>query len=109
MSDDDSSGVHIFVPRTLLGVAGAGLLSLGVGGGIAFSPQINQVALEQCFDNSQTALSVAAQHGEEFVEVRRRLSQLESRGYTIEQYEDDRDDHQREHNLIDRRIDLLEK
>ena len=56
------------------GVVSAALAG-GAGGYSVLGPQIERKALEACYDNSQTALEVVAQHGAEFLDVRAAISE----------------------------------
>lgn len=76
MTEERHEPEHFTLPPAvfylLLGAVGLG------GGGLygVVGPQLEKSALEACYDNSQVALGVAAQHGEEFVEVREDIASL---------------------------------
>ena len=100
-SEEDDNRVHLEVPPSILiGLLGASLLG-GAGGMATFGPSLDRAALQQCFDNSQIAIDVAAQHGDEFVDLRRQVRRIEDKVYTRSQAEEDNDS-------IRKRLDLLE-
>ena len=121
-NSDDVATLHIPISRTLATAFGVAVASIGFGGGISVSPFINQVEIQQCFDNANravnaanragelasNALSVATQHGEEFNEVRKRIDTLRDSMYSEQDAKDERRQHNREHAIIDRRLDAVE-
>lgn len=109
MTEHDESVGHITISPAvfylLIGAAGLG----GLGGGSFLGPQLEKTALQACFDNSQKALSVAAQHGEELNQVRafienRTLDRWTAADQRNHEREQDKRDAQQ-----DRRLDLLER
>lgn len=74
-SDDDSN--HITLSPAVLTLLLGGTFAGGGGLYGAAIPHLDKAALAQCFDNSSTALMVAAQHGQEFVELRTELNRLQ--------------------------------
>ena len=46
-----------------------GSVLAGAGGAVTLGPTLEKEAIKACFDNSQTALNVAAQHGQELVRL----------------------------------------
>lgn len=114
----EGNGEHsvIELPAALFyGLISAALLG-GAGGYSILGPQIERTALTACFDNSKTALEVAAQHGEEFNEVRseiaanRRLiyDKTNSR-YTAEDAQKDWREQERIDHVQTRRLEYLER
>ena len=106
---ENDSRVHLAVPPgafvLFLGFAFAG----GAGGMSAIREPLDQAAISQCFDNSATAirmaenaLGVAAQHGEEFNEIRFDLRGIKDGNYTDA-------DAKRDHGRYDERIELLKE
>lgn len=105
----DESGNHIILAPSvfyfLLGAAGLG----GAGSYGVIGPKLEQSALESCFTNSQIAIDVAAQHGQELLDLRRLILERTQYRYTSEDAarektkQDQRDDAQ------DRRINQLER
>ena len=101
MEERDDS-VHFSLPPTvfylLLAAAGLG----GAGGYGVLAPKIEEAAIQKCFDNSSTAISVSAQHGEELNEIRRLLYER-----TIERWtSSDQAKFQLE---LDKRLSLIER
>lgn len=95
-------------------------ISGGAGLGIVVGPQADQAALRACYDNSQIAIDVAAQHGEEFNEIRADIAGLRNTiyersadRYTATQARTDWIDHDRaaeaRHEVLDKRLDALER
>ena len=70
MVDDKLDDAHISISPTvfylLLAAAGFG----GLGGGSVLTSQAERPAFQQCIDNSDVALDVAAQHGRELQSLR---------------------------------------
>ena len=67
VEDDDT--IHVTLPRAMFATVLVSMLAAGAGTGFTFAPQMDSSALEQCFDNSQTALEVASERGKETAEL----------------------------------------
>ena len=107
MSEDDDKHISLAAPvfYLLLGAAvtgGAGVSNL-VGG------QAQREAIEACFDNSKTAISVAAQHGEELVDIRGLLLERTRYRYTSQDAESDKRAQEKRDEIQNRRLDHLER
>ena len=80
----------------------------GLGGGLTLGPRMDEQAVLSCFDNSERALNVAVQHGEELNRLEELLIERTRSRYSQDDAARDgrqqsiRDDNQ------DRRIQLLE-
>jgi len=104
---DDSN--HFSLPPAVLYFL---LAAAGLGGGGIYGvvgPQLEKKAIEQCFDNSETALAVVAQHGQELLDLRQLLYQRTAERYTSADAAKDRRDNEKVHILYDRRITALER
>ena len=105
----DEHGTHITVPASifylLLIAAGLG----GAGGYGILGPQLEAEAIRSCFDNSETALEVAAQHGQEFVDLRKSLRDATKDRYTGADAEKHWREQDRRDATQDRRINYLEQ
>jgi len=97
------------------GLISASLLG-GAGGYSVLGPHLEKQTLESCYNNSQTALEVTAQHGKEFNDVRaaitenRRLifEKTQSR-YTAEDASKQWREQERIDHVQNRRLDYLER
>jgi hypothetical protein len=109
MNDESTNdtGVHLS-PTALVLVIGAAL-SGGAGVSGVLQPRADQEALKACFDNSQIALNVAAQHGEELTEINRRINVSTQDRWTGDDHLKYARDQERIDNLQDRRLDLIEE
>ena len=96
------------------------LLSAAVAGGAGsygiIGPQLEAEAISACFDNSQTALNVAAQHGQELLTLRQednRLQRLIEKGtvlrYTSADAEKNQIKQERRDDGQDRRLRQVER
>ena len=102
-NESDSTGYPPYIVWILCGAFGFG----GTGAGIWSAPQIERSALEACYNNAQIAIEVAAQHGDEFNEVR---SEIASNRRLIYDRTNSRwtADAQREYDAQQRQIDSLQ-
>lgn len=108
MAEEQDDSIHVTVPR---GVAATLLLAVGLGGagaGVTLGPQIEKSALEQCYDNSSIALQVSAQHGEEIKNLETFIIERTRSRWTEEDHNKWSRDHDREHRILERRIEFLE-
>ena len=106
---DNDHRIHLEIPRTLFAYLLGGSFFVGAGGMASVTPFIDRAAIEQCFDNSQIAIEVAAQHGEEFVELRRQLRELKDITHTRTQAEASERAYNRRIELIEDRQDYSER
>lgn len=105
----DDHRIHLEIPPSILaGLLGASLLG-GAGGMATFGPSLDRAALQQCFDNSATALEVAAQHGEEFVDLNRRIRRVEDSAYSRSQAKEDFDSVRKRFDLLEDRQEYAER
>lgn len=106
MSEQDDR--HIVISPTIFYFL-LGASSLGGAGlwGVTGS-KIEAESLKACFDNSQTALSVAEQHGDELNGIRRELYTRTQLRYTSEDAENDQRKQARVDDIQDRRLTILE-
>jgi hypothetical protein len=111
MADDTGISLSPTVLALLLSAAGLG------GGGLmgVAGPHLDKQALEQCYDNSETALAVAAQHGQELLDLRQLIYDRSNARYTLNDAARDWKDQdkinsqaEREIRLLRQRIDALE-
>jgi hypothetical protein len=104
---DDTGALNIppLVFYMLLGAAGLG----GAGGYGVLGPQLQKDAIELCFDNSQTALNVAAQHGQELLDLRNLVYDRTVQRYTSEDATRDWAEQKERDEAQDRRLRLLER
>ena len=107
MADEDDSHIALSWPIFSLLIGAA--LSGGAGVGTVLSPQIEQKALEACFDNSQRAIDVAVQHGAELQVLRTILENRTADRYTGRQSTEDWRTQYRVNDEIFHRLDRLEK
>jgi hypothetical protein len=108
MSDgnDTRDGVKISYPvfyGLLVAATGGGL---GVGGFVA--PQAERSALEACYDNSKTALEVVAQHGQEFIDLKKYVDDRTFDRYTRDDALREQRNRESEEELQNRRLDWCE-
>jgi hypothetical protein len=115
MGNKADNGEIVITPTVLVLIVSSAV-TVGAGGFSAFSPTLQIAAIEQCYDQSAIALSVAAQHGEEFVQVKHDIKRLYDQlnestrdRYTGQKATDDWREHTRLHDVIDRRLDYLER
>lgn len=73
-ANDDEPG-HITISPTAFALLVGSALAGGAGGGTFFGTQFEKQSLQACYDNSKIALEVVAQHGEEFVDVKKLIGQ----------------------------------
>lgn len=75
---------HFELPPVVLAL----LLSSAAGGGAGLygvlGPQLEKEAITACFDNSQTALKVAAQHGAEILDLRELIYARTANRFTLD-------------------------
>lgn len=79
MGDQKSESNHITTPPAVLALYISAAFFGGGGIVSTLEPNLQQGALQACYDNSQTALNVAAQHGDEFVEIRADIAKLDDK------------------------------
>lgn len=87
------------------------LSATGLGGAGAFGLAghgVDRKILDACVDNSQIALSVAEQHGEELVELRGELFRRTVSRYTGEDAEKDWREQRKLDDIQDRRLQIIE-
>ena len=103
---DGDSGVTLSTPVFYLLLSAVGLGGAGVFGvtGVQFERDV----FEQCVNNSEIAIKVAAQHGEELLELRSQIYSRTQSRYTADNAESDRRKQSRVDEIQDRRIQLIE-
>lgn len=107
---------HIGIsPNFLIFLVGSALAG-GTGVGTFFGPKIEQGALQSCYDNSQiamqaaqTALDVAAQHGDELLDIRKLLYERTEDRYTSDQAAKQWREHEGRELFQNRRLDSIER
>jgi hypothetical protein len=106
---DSDKRTHFEIPPIVLTLLIGS--SLGGGAGLygALGPQLEKKAIDACFDNSQTALDVAAQHGEELNELRRLIYDRTANRYTTENSAKDWQEQKEVDGQQDRRLTGLER
>lgn len=123
MSEKDELGGSVPIPTYLVVLILGAAFTGGAGLNSYFGPRVQDSAIEQCSKQAEVALSVAAQHGEEFVEVNRRISVLRdyinertAQRYTTEvarkDWNDQEDRDERQNRWLaelERRLQQLEK
>jgi len=90
---------YLLLSGTALGGAGA----FGIAG-----KGLTHDFIEQCVDKSEIAIQVAAQHGQEFVELRQQLDSRTRERYTSGDAENDWRRQARIDDIQDRRLNILE-
>ena len=106
MAEGNNSDITLSVPIFYLLLSGTALGGAGAFG-IA-GKGITRELIEQCADQSETALTVAAQHGQEFIELRQQLNSRTRSRYTAENAESDWRRQSRVDDIQDRRMTILE-
>lgn len=101
--------VHIALPRSVLVTLGLALLAGGTGAGLTLGPQVERTALQQCFDNSSTALSVAAQHGEELLQLEKLINEKTADRWSSTNHRNFERALRKELDLIEKRLQFLER
>lgn len=107
MADNESS--HIIISPNVLYLLLAGTALGGGGLSAVVGPQLERSAIEACYDNSQIALDVAAQHGQELVDIRRLLLERTRYRFTSEDAEKARRTQARRDEAQDRRLIYIER
>lgn len=105
---DDASGTLNISPVVfymLLGAAGLG----GAGGYGVLGPQLQKEAIQHCFENSATALEVAAQHGQELLDLRNLIYDKTASRYTAEDATEDWAAQRERDEAQERRLRILER
>lgn len=105
VSDD---GIHITLPRSILITLGLAVAAAGTGTGLSLGPQIEKSALQQCFDSSQMALQVAADHGTEIKNLESLILERTRDLWTEDDHKAYERSHEKEHELIEKRLKFLE-
>lgn len=103
---DNSSDITLSAPIFYLLLA-----STGLGGAGAFGiagKGLTAEVIEECVDKSGIALDVAAQHGQEFVELRQQINDRTRSRYTSTDAENDWRRQARIDDVQDRRLSILE-
>lgn len=72
MVQRNDDGTIPFTPTAIV-LTVVGAIGVGFSGRAFLSPQEQLAAINKCYDNSQIALNVAAQHGEELVSIRKAI------------------------------------
>ena len=107
MADEMDRNISVSAPvfYLLIGAAGLG----GLGGGSFLAPALERQAIQACFDNSQIAIDVAAQHGAEIQTLRQLIWDRTQDRWT----EDDHRDYERGQDRLNaevlRRLERLEQ
>jgi len=108
--DDDEDGtVHISVPRSIFAVILVAVAGSGAGLMGTIGPQLDKTAITSCIDNSQTAISVAAQHGEELQTLRNLIYDRTADRYTSEDAAKHQRDTDRWLGRIEARVQRIEQ
>lgn len=107
MSEENESHIALSWPILTLLIGSA--ISGGAGIGTSLGPQLQQSALQACFDNSERAIEVAVQHGGELQSLRRFVETQTSDRYLGRQALEDWRQQYRVNDEIFRRLEKLEE
>jgi hypothetical protein len=108
MDGHEEPSNHIVLSPTIFALLLGSTLSGGAGLYGFVQPELEKEAIRSCFNNSQTALQVAAQHGEEIKVLRSQLLERTQYRYTSEDAARDRGLQREKDTLQNRRIQFLE-
>ena len=106
---DNGPADHISISPVVFYLLLGSAATAGVGGGTFLQPAVNQEALEACFDNSQRAINVAVQHGEELNNLRQYIDTRTQDRYTAQDAGRDWRNQDRRDAEQDRRLNLLDE
>jgi microcystin-dependent protein len=108
LGNDDDGKHFVLAPNALYLLLGSAVLG---GGGLSTValPQLQQEAVQACYDNSQIALDVAAQHGEEITGLRQLILSRTQYRYTSEDAAKSELRGERRDQEQDRRLNFLER
>ena len=102
----NDDGITLSAPIFYLLLSTAGLGGAGVFGAAGLG--LDKDMFEQCVDQSEVALKVAEQHGQELLELRGQIYQRTQSRYTADDAEIDMKKQGRIDDIQDRRLQLIE-
>lgn len=113
---NDESRNHIVLSTPIFYLLLSGVFTGGAGLYGTVAPRMEQAAIQQCFDNAAeaariagTALDVARQHGQEFLDLRNLIYQRTSDRYTAQAAQKDWAQQERRDAQQDREISHLKR
>jgi hypothetical protein len=104
----DESNDHISLPPAVFYLLIGGVFGGGAGLTGFVQPHLEREAVTACYDNSQIAIEVAAQHGEELQILRSLILERTRYRYTSEDAQKRWTEHERSEALQDRRLYSIE-
>ena len=108
MADEHDGPSITLSPAILWGIM-LGSAGIGAGGFSALSPQMEREALRKCFDNSEIALEVAAQHGQEMQTMREIILERTRDLYRTDTADSDWRQQRKIDELQNQRLEFLER
>ena len=114
MSRDESD--HFVIPPAVFYLLIGGAVTGGAGVSGALVPRMEADSLQSCYDNSRIALDVAAQHGQEILDIRSQLTDARRLIFDRTQYRFTSEDfakysaaQSRTDDIQNKRLDILER